>query len=200
MDLITRNRQSRLFRPDLFEIGDFVARGNPPLPEGDFLLPVCVNQQSLRRLLSAALLGGDLLYPSGRGEAVALPLLQACEYVDDPVSAACFPLVCDDEDTYSDDYDSFLDGIIDNLMEGGVIRAIGYLITESGRVVVETGLRVIALTFIGVAVGAVISILVPGSVPLVASVAAGSVVELVVDTGIPSNVIKLVEVIVEVAA
>lgn len=89
----------------------------------------------------------------------------------------------EEEDTLADDFADLIDGVISQFQEGGIIRAIGYVINELGSIVVETALRYVAVTVIGTALGGVVSILIGGVVLDTVAVAGGEVVELIFDSG-----------------
>ena len=114
-------------------------------------------------------------------------------------SPPCLSEDCN-EDTLTDDTVSFLDGVVTSFQEGGAISAIGYVIDAAGRIIINTALRYVAITVIGAAAGAVVTMLVGGTAAGVATVAAGEIVELIFDTGLDGVNAAAVEFLIDAAA
>jgi len=53
---------------------------------------------------------------------------------------------CDDEDTLEDAWETFIDGVQTQLQTGGIVSALGYVIDTVGDIVINTGLKIIAVT------------------------------------------------------
>lgn len=104
----------------------------------------------------------------------------------------------EDEDTIADDIADFVNGIINNFQEGGIVSALGYVIQELGRIVVETVVRVVSTTVYAVGVAGIIYILINGVPVSSVGILPNEVIELIYDTG--NNSSKIIEFIYEVAA
>lgn len=165
------------------------------LPEGEFLLPLCVTRESVLKLLNA--IKRDEILSRDRDFTAQFVVLEALAYIDNPQDAPCYP-DCGEEDTLADDIANFLDGIIQNFQEGGIVKAIGYAIGELGRIVIETAVRVVSTTVIGLAVAGIVYIVIGGVTVGTVAVGANEIVDIVFDTGTGSS--KIIEFIYEVAA
>jgi len=151
------------------------------LPEGEFLLPLCVTQERLQELLNALKLAE--IYAESLEPMQKWDVLEALAHIDDPTQANCYPPCNNDEDTLSDNPLDFLDGIINGYQTGGISEAIGYIMDEFGSIIVETALRVVAVTVIGYAVGGIVSIFVGGTLTATVAVGANETVEAMVAVG-----------------
>lgn len=162
------------------------------LPDGEFLLPVCTSRERLQELFNALKLAE--IYAESLDPRQKWDILEAMAHIDDPTSAPCFPSSNCDEDTLSDSVFSFVDEIIEEFREGGVSKAVGYVIDQLGRIVVTTALKTIAITVLGVATAGILNILVGGVAVGTIAVGAGEAVEtiLTLDPTIPSNIIEFV--------
>lgn len=158
-------------------------------PEGEFLLPLCVTKERLQELLNALKLAE--IYAESCDESQKWDILEALAHIDDPTTASCYPPCQNDEDTLSDNPLDFLDGIINGFQEGGAVEAIGYVIEEFGRIIVETTLRVVAVTVIGYAVGGILSVFVGGALTATVAVNANETAEIMIKVGeAVSNIIE----------
>lgn len=86
---------------------------------------------------------------------------------------------CDEEDTLEDAWQTFLDGLQTQFQTGGIVSAVGYVVDLVGDIVINTGLKVIAVTVIGVAVAGVVQIILGGTVLYSVGVGAGEVAEII---------------------
>jgi len=156
---------------------------------------VCTTRERLVKILNAIktyeVLSGD------RDFNAQIDILEALAYMDNPTDAPCYPPNECDEDTLADDLFGFVDDIISEFREGGIVRAIGYAIDELGRIVIETAVKVIEITVIGLAVAGVLSIIIGGVTVATVAVPAGSIITPIFDTG--STAIKTIEFLLEVA-
>jgi len=159
------------------------------MPSGEFLLPVCTNRERLQETLNALkiaeIYGGN--EPNAKWD-----ILEALAFVQNPELSPCFPS-CNNEDTLADDIFNLVDGVIETFQEGGLIEALGYLIQETGSIVVETVKKIVSITVIGVAVGGLLSIIVGGISYGTVAIGAGEVVETIISLpDNPSNIINFV--------
>ena len=166
------------------------------LPEGEFLLPLCVTRDRVLKILNA--LKRDETLSRDRDFTAMYTVLEALAFVDNPQDAPCYPECQDSEDTLADDILNFIDGIIQNFQEGGIVKAIGYAIDTLGRVIIETAVRVVSTTVIGLAVAGIVYIVIGGVTVGTVAVGANEVIDIVFDTGTSST--KIIEFIYEVAA
>jgi len=164
-------------------------------PEGTFLVPLCTTRERLHRMLSA--LKTYELLSDDRDTDNIIDMLEALAYLDDPTTAPCYPASNCDEDTLGDSLLQFVDDIVSEFREGGIVRAIGYAIDELGRIVVETAIKVIEITVIGLAVAGTLSIIIGGVTVATVAVPAGAIITPIFDTG--STAVKVIEFLLEVA-
>lgn len=118
----------------------------------------------------------------------------ARDYQDAIENALLDPKECMQDDDNNTDTDiGLVDGIIQNLKEGGISQAGGYLIEAVGRIVVETALKTIAITVIGIATSGTLSIVLGGSE--IANVAIGInevVTPIITLPNNPTNIIEFI--------
>lgn len=166
------------------------------LPEGEFLLPLCVTRDRVVKLLNA--LKRDETLSRDRDFTAMYTVLEALAFVDNPQDAPCYPESDETEDTIADQIADFIDGIIQNFQEGGIVKAIGYAIDTLGRIIIETAVRVVSTTVIGLAVAGIVYIVVGGITVGTVAVGANEVIDIVFDTG--TSATKIIEFVYEVAA
>jgi len=142
------------------------------LPEGTFLLPVCCTIETVEKILNS--LKRDEMLSGDRDFTAQEAVLEALAFVEDPENAPCFPASNCEEDTYSDSIYGFLDEIISNIMEGGIITAIGYVIDTLGNIIVETALRLVTVTIVGYLTGGLVSIFIDSVLTETVAVGAGA--------------------------
>jgi len=164
-------------------------------PTGVFLLPVCTTRERLLKILNA--IKTYEVLSNDRDFNAQIDILEALAYMQDPESAPCFPVSNCDEDTLADSLLQFVDDIISEFREGGIVKAIGYAIDELGRIVVETAIKVIEITVIGLAVAGTLSIIIGGATVATIAVPAGAIITPIFDTG--STAVKVIEFLLEVA-
>lgn len=165
--------------------------GQDLLPNGEFLLPVCINKPDLIELMNTLKQAQIYGEPEING---FWRILESFAYIQDPENAPCFPPSACEEDTYGDSVIGFIDEILSNLQSGGISKAVGYVIDELGEIIIETALKVIAITVIGGVVGGVVNILVGGVSVGTTAIGAGEVVEIItkLPTSTPTNIITFV--------
>lgn len=162
------------------------------LPTGNFLLPVCISREGVKQLLN--IIKQAQIYGDGEEEIEGYwAILEALGYTQDPTNAPCYP--SEQEDTIADDILQFIDGIVSNYQEGGITKALGYVIDELGRIVIETTVRVVSTAIVGLAVASVVNILIGGVVAGTVAVGAGEIVEVIFDTGDTTS--KIIEFVYE---
>lgn len=166
-----------------------------PAPVGDTCYQVFVPDDSQHRQLFVSALRTLARWdsydrdPAHTGAVVAARWRDALELLNfDPCAGDC-----DDEDTYSDDLQGLMDGVMSMSQTGGMIKAIGYAIDAAGAFIVNTALPVIGLTLLAVGAAYVVSIVI-GSVAVGSvAIAAGETVEIILGTGAAaSNIVEFV--------
>lgn len=159
------------------------------VPQGvTFPMVLCTTAERLQEILNAIKIAE--IYTENSIDS-KVDILEALAFLDNPQSAPCFPPCDQNEDTLSDNSLDFLDGIINGFQQGGISEAIGYVISEFGSIVVETALKVVAVTVIGYAVAGIVSIFVGGVLTSTVAVGAGETVELILETG--TTVSKIIQ-------
>ncbi len=176
--LLSRNRNP-LFYDHEGPYVDVLGPLDAPMPEGEFALILCVTQPQVTRLLSAAAVGAAILY--GSDQETLAPLYTALNTQDAPL---CGPEGGDcDDDVWDDVVLALADGVLENVLSGGQMTALGYEIEEEGELEAETELPLIAIAFVAIGAAFVLSLALGlvtiGSV----AVAAGETVELLILTG-----------------
>jgi len=165
------------------------------LPDGEFLLPVCITRERLLEMMAMFKLAE--VY-SGLNIDGKIDVLEALAYVENPCDSPCMPDCGGEEDTIADNIADFVNGVIDNFQEGGIVGALGYVIEELGRIVIETTIKVVSTTVYAVGVAGIIYILVNGIPVESVNILPNEVIELIYDTGTNSS--KIIEFVYEVAA
>lgn len=159
-------------------------------PSGEFLLPVCTSRERLQELLNAlkvAEIYGGIEYPTAKWD-----VLEALAFLDNPKDAPCFPSDSE-EDTILDDLFQLADGVITSFQEGGVVEALGYLIQETGTIVLNTVKKVVSITVLGLGVACLVSVFVGGIPYGVVSVGVGEAIETIIALpDNPTNIINFV--------
>jgi hypothetical protein len=124
--------------------------------------------------------------------------VQAAEYMRQFITAAEWDAECDceddddNEDILKDGVISLADGLLDNILSGGQITALGYAIDSEGSIITDTILPIIGITVLAIAAGTLI-VSIGGIALAPVAVAAGETVELVAATGASaSNIVELV--------
>lgn len=87
--------------------------GQPFLPEGEFLVPLCTTRERLTKMLTVLTYGG-LLYgqPGASDYDHVIDLMRALGWVDDPCKADCFP--CEEKCIEYPPYAQFIDWVPQN--------------------------------------------------------------------------------------
>jgi hypothetical protein len=152
------------------------------LPDGVFLLPVCVTRDGLQSLLDALywyqLTFGDSSF------AASFSVLEALAFVGTPAQAPCVETQCDSDDTLADELRALADGIVSNLYEGRVeLVPLGAILETGARLITQTLLPLIGITLIGGAVAGLVSVLIDGILVDTVTVAAAEVIHLTIETG-----------------
>jgi len=163
------------------------------IPQGvTFPMVLCTTAERLQEILNAIKIAE--IYTENSIDS-KVDILEALAFLDNPQDAPCFP-PCDgcDEDTLSDTVFGFIDEIITNVQTGGISQAVGYVIDTLGSVLVETAIRVIAVTAVGVATAGILTVLVGGVSVGTVAIGAGEVVETILSlpTTTPTNIIEFV--------
>lgn len=101
----------------------------------------------------------------------------------------------EDEDILDDILAALADGILTNQVSGGIVRAIGYALGVDAQVVAETALNIVGITLIGGTISGAVGLAVGGASVGTVEVAAGEIVELMIETGASSAAPKIIELI-----
>lgn len=168
------------------------------MPDGLFLVPLCTTREKLHRILSS--LKTYEYLSDDRDTANFIDMLESLAYLDNPQDAPCYPQSACDEDTYSDDLFGFIDEVISSFQEGGAIKAVGYVIDQLGRIVIETALKIATVTAIGTIAGGIISVLIGGVLTDTITIGAGEVLDIVIDLTAYQTPTNIIEFVYEVAS
>lgn len=119
-------------------------------------------------------------------------ILEALAFLDNPQDAPCFPPCEEQEDTLTDTLAELADGIVTTFQEGGIVKALGYLIEQTGEIIIDVAGKIAEFTVIGLGVAGVITILIGATTYLTIPVAVGETVAPIIHFPQTAEVIRIV--------